>query len=154
MAAPSSWRLAEIQIRSTRGHPQIPPQAFEKTGGLPTAREIVSTYHGLRHGPPDIARNYSVLAATILKIAYGIDIDDENHEIIRMIDAALEGLAQAFVPGAFLVDVLPLLQYVPAWFPGAGFQRTFARWREATVRMKENLFRMRNTAFVRSDLVS
>ncbi|RPD62574.1 O-methylsterigmatocystin oxidoreductase [Lentinus tigrinus ALCF2SS1-6] len=89
-----------------------------------------------------------VLAATILKIAYGIDVDDENHEVIRMIDAALEAPAQAFVPGKFLVDVFPLLQYVPTWFPGAGFQNVFARWREASLRMKENLFKMRNTAFV------
>ena len=71
-----------------------------------------------------------------------------------MIDAAIEGPAQAFVPGKFLVDVLPQLQHVPAWFPGAGFQRIFAQWREAASRMKESLFKMRNTAFVRSVLVT
>jgi len=27
------------------------------------------------------------------------------------------------MPGTFLVDQIPLLKYVPAWFPGAGFQR-------------------------------
>ncbi|KAI0715646.1 O-methylsterigmatocystin oxidoreductase [Cerioporus squamosus] len=90
-----------------------------------------------------------VLAATLLKVVYGIDVDDENHEIIRMIDVALEGPAQAFVPGKFLVDAFPLLQYVPAWFPGAGFQKTFARWREASSRMKEHLFQIRNTAFTK-----
>jgi len=30
------------------------------------------------------------------------------------------------VPGAFLVDTLPILKYIPGWFPGAGFKR-FAR---------------------------
>ena len=26
-------------------------------------------------------------------------------------------------PGAYLVDFIPLLKYVPEWFPGAGFKR-------------------------------
>ncbi len=90
----------------------------------------------------------SVLAATLLKVVYGIDVEDENHEIIRMIDVALEGPAQAFVPGKYLVDVFPLLQYVPEWLPGANFQKMFAKWRKANLQMKEILFKTRNTAFV------
>ncbi len=95
----------------------------------------------------------SAIAATILKITYGIDADDECHEIIQMIDAAIEGSAQALIPGRFLVDAFPLLQYVPAWFPGAGFQKTFKRWREKTSRMKsEVLLKTRNIASVYSPL--
>ena len=34
-------------------------------------------------------------------------------------------------PGAFLVDIIPWLKYVPAWVPGADFQRKGKDWRDA-----------------------
>lgn len=33
-------------------------------------------------------------------------------------------------PGAFLVNVLPWLKYVPPWVPGAGFKRIAAQFRK------------------------
>ena len=86
----------------------------------------------------------------LLKVGYGIDVDDENHEILQVIDAALEGTALTFVPGKFLVDIFPSLAYVPAWIPGAGFQKLFAQCREAAGRMREMPFAQRNTAYVSS----
>lgn len=35
----------------------------------------------------------------------------------------MQGFARASEPGAFLVDTIPPLKYVPSWFPGAGFQK-------------------------------
>ncbi|TFK90539.1 O-methylsterigmatocystin oxidoreductase [Polyporus arcularius HHB13444] len=127
---------------------------------------VVPTYHPVQrtvtrmflldlfHKPEDLKQHVRLaIAATILKVTYGIDADDECHEIIQMIDAAIEGSAQALIPGRFLVDAVPLLQYVPAWFPGAGFQKTFARWREKISRMKsEVLLKTRNAASVYSSL--
>lgn len=40
----------------------------------------------------------------------------------------MDGLNEAAVPGAFLVDVIPLLKYVPKWFPGAGWKRKAEEW--------------------------
>lgn len=31
-------------------------------------------------------------------------------------------------PGAFLVDVLPVLRHFPSWFPGAGFKAKVPAW--------------------------
>ena len=75
-------------------------------------------------------------------------MDDEEDEIIKAVDEALEGTAQVFVPGRFLVDLIPALQYVPAWIPGAGFQRTLARWRAASTKILDLPYIKRNTAFV------
>ncbi|TBU45543.1 cytochrome P450 [Dichomitus squalens] len=86
-----------------------------------------------------------VFAATMLKVAYGIDIDDGDHEIVRVIDEGVEGTAQAFAPGKFLVDHVPWLEHVPAWFPGAGFQRQFATWRAAQTLVKDVPFMQRRT---------
>ncbi|KAI0767392.1 cytochrome P450 [Fomes fomentarius] len=75
-------------------------------------------------------------SATLLKILYDIDATDENDEWIKKVEKALEGALESTVPGAFLVEFLPFLQYVPAFVPGAGFQKKFAEWREASDDLK------------------
>ena len=76
-----------------------------------------------------------------MKIGYGIAVQESNDPYISIAEVAFKGTAEAGIPGAFLVDWLPILKYVPSWFPGAGFQKKAARWREATNMMAENPFR-------------
>ncbi|KAM5539388.1 hypothetical protein V8D89_006840 [Ganoderma adspersum] len=92
-----------------------------------------------------------VFSATLLKVVYGIDIDDGDHEIVRDIREAVEGISEGFVPGKFLVDYIPWLKYVPAWFPGAGFQRKCAVWRAKQAVVKDVPFERRNTSLCKSD---
>ncbi|KAF8882087.1 cytochrome P450 [Infundibulicybe gibba] len=61
----------------------------------------------------------------------------ENDPYIMTAEKAVEGIAEAGVPGAFLVDFIPILKYVPAWMPGAGFKRKAARWRDLGFEMSE-----------------
>ena len=91
----------------------------------------------------------SLFSATLLKVVYGIDIDDDDHEIVRGIRAAVEAFSEAMVPGKFMVEFIPWLEYVPAWVPGAGFQKKFAEWRALTAAMKNAPFEQRNTYLVR-----
>ena len=90
----------------------------------------------------------STFAAALLKIGYGIDLEDEENDLVRVVDEGLEAAAQAFVPGRFLIDYLPFLEYVPAWLPGAEFKTLFARWWDANDRIRKMPFNHRNTAFV------
>ncbi|RXW13333.1 hypothetical protein EST38_g12520 [Candolleomyces aberdarensis] len=48
---------------------------------------------------------------------------------LRMSERAISGLVLTATPGRWLVDVLPLLKYVPSWFPGAEWKRQGAVWR-------------------------
>jgi hypothetical protein len=64
-----------------------------------------------------------------MQICYGIAVLEHNDPYISIAKEAIAGVAEAGVPGAFLVDLLPVLKYVPSWFPGAGFKRKAARWR-------------------------
>ena len=83
----------------------------------------------------------STFAATIMKIGYGIAVQESDDPYISIAEEVLNGAAQAGIPGAFWVDFLPILKYVPSWFPGAGFQKKAARWREAINTMAEKPFR-------------
>ena len=82
----------------------------------------------------------SLFSATVMKIAYGIDVQETDDPYISLAEEALHGLNQAATPGAFWVDLFPILKYVPSWFPGAGFQRKAAYWREINATMVEKPF--------------
>ncbi|KAJ6592331.1 hypothetical protein B0H19DRAFT_906515, partial [Mycena capillaripes] len=64
----------------------------------------------------------------ILSTSYGIDIQPENDPHIDISEKALEAMARATLRGNFMVDALPILKYVPEWFPGAGFKRLARDW--------------------------
>jgi len=83
----------------------------------------------------------STFAATIMKISYGITVQEFDDPYISIAEVAFNGFAEAGIPGAFWVDMFPILKYVPSWFPGAGFQKKAARWREAIDTMVEKPFR-------------
>jgi hypothetical protein len=82
----------------------------------------------------------STFAATIMKIGYGITVQESDDPYISIAQEAMNGLAEAGVPGTFWVDFLPILKYVPSWFPGAGFQKKAARWGEAVNAMVDKPF--------------
>jgi len=65
-----------------------------------------------------------------MKIMYDIDIQESGDPYVTLAEEAMNGINQAAVPGAFLVDIFPILKHVPSWFPGAGFQKKAAHWRE------------------------
>ncbi|KAF9447118.1 cytochrome P450, partial [Macrolepiota fuliginosa MF-IS2] len=64
-----------------------------------------------------------------IKVAYGITIEEKNDPIVTNVEVCLEGLAEAGNPGSFLVDIFPMMKYIPDWFPGAAWKRKAARWR-------------------------
>ena len=76
-----------------------------------------------------------------MRIAYGIAVQESDDPYISIAQVVMNGASEAGNPGAFWVDFFPILKYVPSWFPGAGFQRKAARWREATNTMAEKPFR-------------
>ena len=55
-------------------------------------------------------------------MTYSIDIDPYNDPYIKIAEEAVAATAELLIPGAFLVDFIPILKYVPEWFPGAKFQ--------------------------------
>ncbi len=89
-----------------------------------------------------------MFAATIMDIAYGIQVEKRTDEYISVAENALEGLSAAAVPGAFMVDQIPFLKYVPSWFPGARFQERAAYWKSLSEIMVNKPFNAVKDAFV------
>jgi len=58
-----------------------------------------------------------------LSLAYDLPIKKEGDPYVALAEEAINSLALAVIPGKFLVDLIPILKYVPSWMPGAGFKR-------------------------------
>ena len=63
-----------------------------------------------------------------MKISYGYIVKDRADPLLDLVDRAMVQFSELTRPGAFLVDVLPVLRYLPSWFPGAGFKTQLASW--------------------------
>jgi len=66
----------------------------------------------------------------IMRMAYGYELKEEDN-YVALVEHAVEGLTETFGVG-FLVDIIPILKYVPEWFPGAHFKRLAKKWRAST----------------------
>ena len=76
-----------------------------------------------------------------MDIAYGIKVQGSGDHYISLAEEVLKGSQEATIPGAFLVDLFPILAYVPSWFPGASFQKKAAHWRKLNATVVEKPFR-------------
>ncbi|KAG1800168.1 cytochrome P450 [Suillus subaureus] len=73
--------------------------------------------------------------AIILRISHGYEVKENNDPFVDLANCVLANVSQATAPGAFMVDILPFLAKVPAWFPGASFKRISRKWRETLEEM-------------------
>ena len=75
-----------------------------------------------------------------MKIGYGIAVEESDDPYISIAEEVLNGISEVAIPGSFLVDLFPILKYVPSWLPGAGFQKKAARWKEGIHIMADKPF--------------
>ncbi|KAF7346407.1 O-methylsterigmatocystin oxidoreductase [Mycena sanguinolenta] len=61
----------------------------------------------------------------------------EADNLIPPAEHAAQKLAESVLPGAFAVNVFPILRYIPSWMPGGGFHRFAAEVRQLTEEMRE-----------------
>lgn len=78
----------------------------------------------------DISVAHSAISGMALSLAYGIQIQQTDDPIIEIAERAYASLKAAARFGAFFVDVIPILKYVPEFVPGAGFQKQARIWRK------------------------
>ncbi|PNP78879.1 hypothetical protein FNYG_07744 [Fusarium nygamai] len=72
-----------------------------------------------------------VSGSIMLRILYNYQTDTKtNDHIVSMANLVMEEFSQATTPGAWMVDFIPWLRYIPEWMPGAGFKKTAKLFRQ------------------------
>ncbi|KAK7049434.1 hypothetical protein VNI00_006035 [Paramarasmius palmivorus] len=61
-------------------------------------------------------------AATIIGIMYGHDVASNNDYFVDLAEKALGTFVTFAATSGALVNIFPFMRYLPAWFPGCGFQ--------------------------------
>ncbi|KAF8573501.1 cytochrome P450 [Ramaria rubella] len=103
-------------------------------------RQTRRLLHYLRETPNDFSKHIRHLSgAIILEVTYGFDVPP-GHRYIEVAGKAAAAMVDAGTPGAFLVDSLPILKYVPEWMVGAGFQKIARETRLLTTEVAEAPF--------------
>ena len=82
----------------------------------------------------------SLVGSTIISTTYSINVRPYNDPYINTIEEAMGVFAELLIPGAFLVDIIPILKYVPEWFPGAKFQSKAAVMRKYADMIRSTTF--------------
>jgi len=65
----------------------------------------------------------------MLSMLYGYTIEPHKPDpLVQEVDKLMEQFTEAIVPGKWLVDLIPALEHLPDWMPGAGFKATARLW--------------------------
>lgn len=76
------------------------------------------------------------MGAITISLAYGIEVKPGDPNI-KIADEAVKGLAGAANFSAYLVNSIPILKYVPSWFPGAAWKKQAEIWYDWTMKMRD-----------------
>ncbi|PAV18972.1 cytochrome P450 [Pyrrhoderma noxium] len=65
----------------------------------------------------------SLSGALILSIAYGYQVEHATPDpLVRFVEYTMHKLHESAIPGKWLVDIIPILRFLPNWIPGTGFK--------------------------------
>ncbi|RDX52094.1 cytochrome P450 [Lentinus brumalis] len=92
---------------------------------------------------------YSV-GATLLKVAYGLQISEANDKYISTFEEAMESIA-LLLSGTTFIEFFPFLARLPTWFPGMEILRRMAHYRQVIMVMKEDTWNDAKIVVVSSD---
>ena len=73
-------------------------------------------------------RRYS--GGLALSIVYGYNVKSNDDKYLLLAEECMNLLANDMAgSGLWPVDILPILLYIPSWFPGGSFKRKAAQWK-------------------------
>lgn len=84
----------------------------------------------------------SMIGSMLLKMIYGYRIETAGPDpLVKINDRLVEIFASVTLPGAWLVDAVPWLKYLPDWMPGTSFKSVARQARQVVTASAEVPFR-------------
>ncbi|CAE6495690.1 unnamed protein product [Rhizoctonia solani] len=71
---------------------------------------------------------YFALGSTMFQLAYGYRPETPQDRFLKAFQLTLHNLSCAVMQTNFLVNVFPIMVYIPNWFPGAGWRATARKY--------------------------
>ncbi|KAJ6574424.1 cytochrome P450 [Mycena capillaripes] len=72
----------------------------------------------LQENPKEFAGLFNLATARLIfEIVYGLSIDNMENSFIKESEETFEMVGQSIQAGAYLIDYLPWLKYIPSWVP-------------------------------------
>ncbi|KAF8868692.1 cytochrome P450 [Infundibulicybe gibba] len=123
-----------------RRHRRVFQQGFRKDAAVQyepiETKKIRQMLRGLLEAPDDLQAHIRTLAAAIIMaIVYGHNVSTKDDPYVFIAEKAVEDAAKAILPGASLVNAIPMLRHIPPWFPGATFHQIAGKTRELRYQM-------------------
>ena len=73
-----------------------------------------------------------------MSIMYGHDVSSSTEDsYVKRLEQSMGMLSDALLPGAAIVNAIPALRYLPAWFPGIDFKRLALGVKELTQQLQD-----------------
>ncbi|KAG8683656.1 hypothetical protein FRC11_013251, partial [Ceratobasidium sp. 423] len=73
---------------------------------------------------------YRTTSSVFMESVYGYELKSPQDRFFVDNMTMNANLSKAALPTAFLVNLLPWMEYIPEWMPGAGWKKTAYEWRE------------------------
>ncbi|GJE96494.1 cytochrome P450 [Phanerochaete sordida] len=86
------------------------------------------------------------IGSSILNAVFAFEATPGDRRI-KLVEDAAQTAQHVLHAGVFLVDIFPILKYLPTWFPGAAFKRRAAGYKELVDKMFEAPYYEYKTAF-------
>ncbi|TCD64295.1 hypothetical protein EIP91_004273 [Steccherinum ochraceum] len=118
------WALAVMPYGSTwRSHRRIAHQYlnYDATQQYRAVQldEIRASLSRILESPQHAKQHtHQAIVGIITRAVYGMKIKGLDDPFVQLAEKAASGFALALIPAAYLVDLIPILKYIPSWVPG------------------------------------
>ncbi|CAE6416160.1 unnamed protein product [Rhizoctonia solani] len=82
----------------------------------------------LEFTPSDFSQHVRrAVASVVLRFAYSHTVAEDHDPLVELINKSLDSISIA-LSSTYFVEFLPILKYIPEWFPGARFKSQAREW--------------------------
>ncbi|QRV89145.1 cytochrome P450 family protein [Ceratobasidium sp. AG-Ba] len=86
--------------------------------------EAIRFMRRLAEKPEDFMAHVHLMAASIaIRIAYGYKVDSADDRFVQVAEELMAAFSDVSAPATWSVNVLPMLRFLPTWFPFISFHK-------------------------------